>query len=109
MSGLGDRSGRCSAPPLTESEASCDGRGEGRQSEAAAEGGIQHGRHTYARAAVLARANTAANAVKPRPEPWVLVTELAGRSWSGLPPWGDLNPALPVPIRSGLKIRGIKN
>ena len=31
----------------------------------------------------------AANAVKPRPEPWVLVTESAGRSWSGLPPWDD--------------------
>ncbi|MGY3495931.1 hypothetical protein [Bradyrhizobium sp. USDA 4502] len=44
---------------------------------------------TLARAAVLARAKTAANAVKPRPEPWILVTESAGRSWSGLPPWDD--------------------
>jgi hypothetical protein len=89
MSGLGDRSGRCSAPPLTESEASCDGRGEEHKSEAVAEGGIQHSRHTLARVAVLARAKAAANAVKPRPEPWVLVTESARRSWSGLPPWDD--------------------
>ena len=41
------------------------------------------------RAAVLARAKTAANAVEPPPEPWLRVTESAGRSWSGLPPWDD--------------------
>jgi hypothetical protein len=38
---------------------------------------------------VLARAKAAANAVKPRPEPWILVTQSAGRQWSGLPPWDD--------------------
>lgn len=36
------------------------------------------------REAVLARAQSAANSVKPTPTPWVLVTESAGRSWSGL-------------------------
>jgi hypothetical protein len=39
------------------------------------------------RAEVLARARAAANVVQPRPEPWVLLTKSAGRSWSGLPPW----------------------
>jgi hypothetical protein len=41
------------------------------------------------RAEVLARARAAANAVRPRPEPWILVTQSAGRQWSGLPPWDD--------------------
>jgi hypothetical protein len=31
----------------------------------------------------------AANAVKPNPAPWILVTEAAGRTWSGLKTWRD--------------------
>jgi hypothetical protein len=38
---------------------------------------------------VLARAKTAANSVRPRPEPWILVTESTALQWSGLPPWND--------------------
>jgi hypothetical protein len=41
------------------------------------------------RAQVLARAKTAANSVRPRPEPWILVTESTALQWSGLPPWND--------------------
>jgi len=39
------------------------------------------------RSRVLERAKTAANSVKSKPTPWILVTESAGRSWSGLKPW----------------------
>lgn len=42
-----------------------------------------------ARADVLNRAKDVANVVKPNPTPWVIVTESAGRSWSGLTPWRD--------------------
>jgi hypothetical protein len=38
---------------------------------------------------VLKRAKAAANAVKPNPTPWIVVTESAGRRWSGLKPWRD--------------------
>ena len=44
---------------------------------------------TLTRAEVFDRARAAANNVKPKPKPWVLVTESAGRQWSGLPPWTD--------------------
>jgi hypothetical protein len=37
-----------------------------------------------ARSNVLKRAKTAANSVKSEPTPWILVTESAGRAWSGL-------------------------
>jgi hypothetical protein len=39
------------------------------------------------RADILKRAKEAANAVKSNPTPWIIVTESAGRSWSGLKPW----------------------
>ncbi len=39
------------------------------------------------RSEVLDRAKTAANSVKPKPAPWIVVTESAGRTWSGLKPW----------------------
>ncbi len=35
------------------------------------------------------RANIAANSVKPRPTPWVIVTQAAGTLWSGLEAWLD--------------------
>jgi hypothetical protein len=41
------------------------------------------------RSAVLERARTAADSVKRKPTPWILVTESAGRTWSGLKPWKD--------------------
>lgn len=41
------------------------------------------------RAEVLVRAKKAAKSTKPRPTPWIIVTELAGRTWSGLEPWKD--------------------
>jgi hypothetical protein len=39
------------------------------------------------RGEVLKLAKAAANSVKPSPTPWILVTQSAGRSWSGLKPW----------------------
>ena len=39
------------------------------------------------RSEVLRRARAAANSVKPSPTPWIIVTQSAGRSWSGLKPW----------------------
>lgn len=36
---------------------------------------------------VLAKAEAAADAVKPSPKPWILVTDSRGRSWSGLKNW----------------------
>lgn len=39
------------------------------------------------RSEVLRRAKTAANSVKASPTPWILVTESAGRTWSGLKSW----------------------
>lgn len=39
------------------------------------------------RAEVLERAKRAANSVKPKPAPWIIVTQSAGRTWSGLKPW----------------------
>lgn len=44
---------------------------------------------TLKRSEVLDRAKEAAANVKPKPKPWVLVTESAGRTWSGLPAWDD--------------------
>ena len=44
---------------------------------------------TFTRKQVLQRAQRAANSVKPNPAPWVLVTESAGRTWSGLKPWRE--------------------
>jgi hypothetical protein len=41
------------------------------------------------RAEVRKQAEAAANAVKPNPTPWILVTEAAGRTWSGLKTWRD--------------------
>jgi hypothetical protein len=41
------------------------------------------------RSEVLRRARSAANSVKYIPKPWIVVTESAGRSWSGLKPWRD--------------------
>ena len=41
------------------------------------------------RSEVLDRAKDAANSVKPKPKPWILVTESAGRAWSGLKPWEE--------------------
>lgn len=41
------------------------------------------------RSEVLDRAKDAANSVKPKPKPWILVTESAGRAWSGLEPWEE--------------------
>jgi hypothetical protein len=38
---------------------------------------------------VLKRAKSAANSVKPSPTPWIIVTESAGRRWSGLKPWRE--------------------
>jgi hypothetical protein len=38
---------------------------------------------------VLRRAKAAANVAKPNPTPWVIVTQSAGRTWSGLKPWRD--------------------
>jgi hypothetical protein len=38
---------------------------------------------------VLDRAREAATGAKPKPTPWVLVTESVGRSWSGLQTWED--------------------
>src|SRR5579872_1592257 len=37
----------------------------------------------------LKRAKAAAYAAKSNPTPWIVVTESAGRSWSGLKPWRD--------------------
>ena len=37
--------------------------------------------------AVRDKAKAATNSVKPRPEPWILVTPTEGRIWSGLPLW----------------------
>jgi len=37
--------------------------------------------------AVLNTAVAAAQRVKPRPKPWVLVTQSAGRTWDGLQEW----------------------
>lgn len=42
---------------------------------------------TADRAEVLRRARSAANSVKSEPTPWIIVTQSAGRSWSGLKPW----------------------
>lgn len=39
------------------------------------------------RSQVQARAERAASSVKADPQPYVLTTESAGRSWSGLKPW----------------------
>ena len=39
------------------------------------------------RSEVLKRAKTAANSVKPNPTPWIIVTQSAGRAWSGLRSW----------------------
>jgi hypothetical protein len=39
------------------------------------------------RSQVLERAKSAANSAKSSPTPWILVTESAGRSWSGLKAW----------------------
>lgn len=44
-------------------------------------------RSSLTRAAVRKQAENAANAVKPNPTPWILVTEAEGRNWSGLKPW----------------------
>jgi hypothetical protein len=41
------------------------------------------------RADILKRAKEAANTAKPNPTPWIIVTESAGRSWSGLKPWRE--------------------
>jgi hypothetical protein len=41
------------------------------------------------RSEVLKRAKAAAESVKPSPTPWIVVTESAGRSWSGLKSWRD--------------------
>jgi len=41
------------------------------------------------RADILKRAKEAANAAKPNPTLWIIVTESAGRSWSGLKPWRE--------------------
>lgn len=41
------------------------------------------------RSQVRDRAEEGAKSVKPKPTPWVLVTESDGRSWSGLKPWKD--------------------
>jgi hypothetical protein len=38
---------------------------------------------------VVKRAQRAAESVKPKPTPWILVTESAGRTWSGLKPWRE--------------------
>jgi hypothetical protein len=38
---------------------------------------------------VLRLAGEAANSVKPNPTPWIVVTESAGRTWSGLKSWRD--------------------
>ena len=35
------------------------------------------------------KAKAVADAVKPTPKPWILVTESNGRSWSGLEVWRD--------------------
>jgi hypothetical protein len=39
------------------------------------------------RSEVLKRAESAANSVKSSPTPWIIVTESAGRRWSGLKSW----------------------
>ncbi len=44
---------------------------------------------TLTRQQVLQRAKRAADSVKPDPAPWILVTESAGRTWSGLKPWRE--------------------
>jgi hypothetical protein len=41
------------------------------------------------RSEVLKLAQDASNSAKPSPTPWILVTESAGRSWSGLKSWRD--------------------
>jgi hypothetical protein len=44
---------------------------------------------TLDRKQVAKRAERAAESVKPNPTPWILVTESAGRTWSGLKPWRE--------------------
>jgi hypothetical protein len=44
---------------------------------------------TLDKSEVLDRARTAANSVKPKPVPWIFVTQSAGRTWSGLKPWEE--------------------
>jgi hypothetical protein len=44
---------------------------------------------TLNRQQVLQRAKRAADSVKPNPTPWILVTESAGRTWSGLKAWRE--------------------
>jgi hypothetical protein len=44
---------------------------------------------TLDRKQVVKRAERAAESVKPNPTPWILVTESAGRTWSGLKPWRE--------------------
>jgi hypothetical protein len=44
---------------------------------------------TLDRKQVVRRAERAAESVKPNPTPWILVTESAGRTWSGLKPWRE--------------------
>ena len=44
---------------------------------------------TLDRSQVLDRAKAAAESVKPKPTPWIVVTESAGRNWSGLKSWND--------------------
>ncbi len=39
------------------------------------------------RSEVLRRAKAAGNSVKANPTPWIIVTESAGRTWSGLKSW----------------------
>jgi hypothetical protein len=39
------------------------------------------------RSDILNRAKAAADAAKPKPAPWIIVTESAGRSWTGLKDW----------------------
>jgi hypothetical protein len=41
------------------------------------------------RSEILNRAKAVADSVKPNPAPWILVTQSAGRSWSGLKAWKD--------------------
>jgi hypothetical protein len=35
------------------------------------------------------RAKAVADSIKPKPTPWILVTESEGRWWSGLPDWEE--------------------
>ena len=44
---------------------------------------------TLDRKQVVKRAERAAESVKPNPTLWILVTESAGRTWSGLKPWRE--------------------